>query len=169
MTHDFFFYGTLMDQDVTRAVLNRETLMFEVGILAGFEVRKIVGKSYPALAPRKGSQVIGVLLRDLNLAEQRALGYYEGDEYQIETISVILPCCDQSSPEIVPANVFCPKGDLRLEKELWSYLDWQAKDKVKMLSDLRNEMKIFWSEFNRTGHARLHPSAPSKIRGDVKS
>jgi|GEM_PF-4467340 len=154
-----------MDQDVTRLVLNRETLAFEVGILADFEVRKILGKSYPALAAQPNAQVLGVLVQGINPAEQRALSYYEGDEYLIETISVVL----SKSQKVLPAKVFCPKGDVKLETDLWNLADWQLTAKAKMLPELRKEMQNYWDTFIRTGHSGLHPSAPSKIRGDVKS
>src|SRR5690606_32610492 len=80
---DFFFYGTLLDDDVRAAVLGRTAPACAPvpAVLAGFRRVPVSGRSFPALIADPRGRVDGALLAGLDAAAAARLSYFEGPEY----------------------------------------------------------------------------------------
>src|SRR5512134_3020809 len=77
----FFFYGTLMDEDVRRAVLGVRALApVERATLEGWRRVKKAGVSYPVIVRARNHKVDGVLMHGIDRRAHELLLEYEGDE-----------------------------------------------------------------------------------------
>lgn len=87
----FFFYGTLIDEAVRRAVLGRHApLRVEPARLGGWRRVAVPGKAYPVVLAEPQASVDGVLARGLTAAARRRLeGYEDADLYAVVEVEVI--------------------------------------------------------------------------------
>ena len=70
----FFFYGTLLDRDVTALVLGRRLppAAFVPAILPGYSRWRVQGGSYPISVPDHKGQVSGAVVGGLSARTSRA-------------------------------------------------------------------------------------------------
>lgn len=90
MSVNCFTYGTLMCAEIMSAVRGRK-LSGEPATLVGFSRHAVRDADYPGIRPAAGARVEGVLYRDLDTPALRRLDAFEGEQYQRETVEVILP------------------------------------------------------------------------------
>jgi len=130
----FFFYGTLIDPDVRRAVLGRAApARVEPAILRGWRRVPVAGKTYPAITPDPRGAVDGVVARGLGRAACRRLRLYEDDFYDLITVDVEL-----ADGFTRPACVFAVgPGVGRRTAASWDIADWQRRHKRLFLATLR--------------------------------
>jgi len=129
----FFFYGTLMDEDVLAAVLGHASggLPRSTAVLAGFRRVKARGASYPVIIPAAGTETEGLLVAGLTIADARRLAGYEGDGYRCRRLSV---CCGGQGSVI--ASVFVPRWPAMASDQPWSLDDWRRDHKAGFLERL---------------------------------
>jgi len=86
----FFFYGTLLDRDVTALVLGRRLppATFTPATLPGHARRRIKGGSYPIAVRDPKSEVAGAIVRGLSARDVARLAAYEGPRYRIAPLKV---------------------------------------------------------------------------------
>lgn len=90
-----FVYGTLMNEELIRALLRGSFPMVDA-VLKGYERLQVVGQSYPAIRPNRHNIVKGRLMTKLSPLHIRKLDDYEGNMYK--RISVRVITADSSEP-----------------------------------------------------------------------
>jgi len=137
-----FFYGTLLDADVRRAVLGprrTERLCLAPARLYGFRrVRASVG-DYPILKPQPGAAVDGALVYDpaaiegagapaLDRTALTRIAHFEGDEYVLRQRSVWLRQGGWAT-----AWIFLPTHARYLTGKRWDLARWQRRSKPQQM------------------------------------
>ncbi|MCM0019352.1 MAG: gamma-glutamylcyclotransferase [Tagaea sp.] len=132
----FFFYGTLMDAGVRRAVLGgKAPKRLEPGVLLGWRRFLAVGASFPIVAADGRGRVRGVLAHDVCDAARALLDAYEGpDGYRAERWIV-----EREDGGRLKAMVYVPdgSGSVRASKAPWDLVEWQATHKTAFLAKLK--------------------------------
>ncbi len=131
----FFFYGTLIDADVRRAVLGLHApRQVEPASLRGWRRVPLRDKTYPVLVADADSSVDGVLVRGLNVAARRRLERYEGPHLYTLAELDVLP---EGRSRPVSALVFVAKATgARHDAGTWDLETWQRRDKRRFLLTL---------------------------------
>jgi len=89
MPRHCFTYGSLMCEDIMRAVSGHEGV-HEPAELAGYSRHPVTGEDYPGIRPQAGGRVVGVLYRDLPAAAFERLDAFEGSQYLRRTTRIAL-------------------------------------------------------------------------------
>ncbi len=86
----FFFYGTLLDRDVTALVLGRRLppSAWQPASLPGHIRRRAKGVSYPVLERDPRSEAPGAIVEGLSRRDVARLVAYEGPRYRISPMMV---------------------------------------------------------------------------------
>ena len=123
---DFFFYGTLLDSDVRRAVLGRaaERLALEPARLSGY--RRIGGRrsGVPALVAHSQGAVEGLLARGIEKSELLRLDRYEGRGYR----RIPVPVVTETGARLTALVYFARKQRMARGAD-WSLKTWQRRHK----------------------------------------
>ncbi len=130
----FFFYGTLMDPDVLRAVLGPAAVAFvEPAVLRGWRRVGLVGATYPvAVRAGRASQVDGVLAWGIDARGRERLIAYEGDSYFMMRLPI------EVRGKTVRAFVFVPRIDRPIRVSgPWDFAEWQRVHKRRWIAGLR--------------------------------
>lgn len=129
----FFFYGTLMDEDVLRAVVGPKAYAFlEPAVLPGWRRASVPGASYPIVVRAHGRGVEGVLAWGFDTIGRDRMIAYEGDEYDLARLPVIV------RGKRVDAHVFVPRLDRPVRAGgSWDFETWQRRSKPAFLRELR--------------------------------
>ena len=138
----FFFYGTLLDHDVTALVLGRRLppAAYVPASLPGHARWRAKGASYPVVVADPRGEVAGAIVCGLSTRDVGYLAAYEGPGYRIAPLKVRL------RGKLVTVSVFEPivesgKGyrDSRLQpsRELWDLALWQRRHKRAFAARLR--------------------------------
>jgi gamma-glutamyl AIG2-like cyclotransferase len=99
----FFFYGTLMDADVRRAVLrDRAPQAAEPAALPGWRCVPAAGRAFPMIRADRAARVDGILVRGLDRVARARLSRYEDRDYRIIKTIVV------ASGRAVAAHLFVP-------------------------------------------------------------
>jgi Gamma-glutamyl cyclotransferase, AIG2-like len=106
----FFFYGTLIDPEILRSVLQRsvDPIRRRKAVLKGYRRVYRRGASYPIIIADTTAQVEGVVVSELTNRDIMLLTMYEGQEYEIRELPV---SC--SGTGLLRAKVFYPARDAR--------------------------------------------------------
>ncbi len=131
----FFFYGTLIDPDVRRAVLGRlAPVEAEPAVLRGWRRVPAAGKTYPVIVADPRGAVDGVVVRGLDRAARRRLERYEDDFYELIAVEVTLT----GSGHKLETLVFAAGQQLSCRTaRSWDLADWQRRHKRRFLATLR--------------------------------
>lgn len=97
----FFFYGTLRDAAVRRAVLGTiaDRLTVEPALLADWYCTRIKGRHYPVILPRHGHSVDGCVVWSLPASAIVRLDRFEGPEYKKTQVDVVAASGDHLSAQ----------------------------------------------------------------------
>ncbi len=131
----FFFYGTLIDADVRRAVLGPYApRRVEPAVLRGWRRVPVRGRTYPVIVADPAASVDGVLVRGLNTAAKRRLERYEdADLYEMAELDVT----PTGRLRAVRALTFVAKAPgLRRGSGTWEIAAWQRRHKRRFLLTL---------------------------------
>jgi Gamma-glutamyl cyclotransferase, AIG2-like len=133
----FFFYGTLMDEDVRRAVLGVRALApTERATLEGWRRIKMAGVSYPMIVRARNHRVDGVLMHGVDGRAREMLQLYEGDEYTILGVEV------QTGDSTVSAKIFAPRPGLTMRgRGPWDFDTWRRRHKRRFLGAMQHQGK----------------------------
>jgi len=141
-----FFFGTLMDDEVRRAVVGR-AIAVAPAWASGFRRVFVAGRDYPMLLRRAGGRVDGVLTGALETAAIRRLDAYEGREYRLGPIRA------ECGGELVAAFAyFCRPGVVAGDRD-WRFEDWEQLDRPTVLRRIAGLMRL-------APRGRVPPSAP---------
>ncbi|MDH3453017.1 MAG: gamma-glutamylcyclotransferase [Gammaproteobacteria bacterium] len=135
-----FFFGSLMDRDVAELVLDRhiEPRLQQPGILHGYKRLLVAEESYPALAPRAGGKVTGVVVDEISDADLARMQFFESAEFapvarEIELIG----------GEYVSAQTFIAREVLQYTDQPWDFGHWLRDDKTDYLALVRDWMAAY--------------------------
>src|SRR5689334_13527571 len=130
----FFFYGTLLDRDVTALVLGRRLppAAFVPASLPGHARRRAKGATYPVVTRDPRSDAPGVIVGGLSVRDVAQLAAYEGPGYRIVPLRV------RSGGKLVTVSVFEPVvSRLQPSAEAWDLVLWQRRHKRAFVGRLR--------------------------------
>ncbi|RZC56905.1 hypothetical protein C5167_015761 [Papaver somniferum] len=115
--HNVFVYGSLLADDVVRALLNRVP-QNSPAILDNFKRFSIKGRVYPAILPVENTKVTGRVLLDITDSEIEILDIFEDEEYERSSVDVSL--IDTSNKVRSYTYVWVYKNDPNLYGE-WNF------------------------------------------------
>ncbi|KMZ56757.1 Protein AIG2 [Zostera marina] len=121
--HMVFVYGTLMDDQIVKALLKRVPSSFPA-ILHNHNRYKIEGRVYPAIIPEHSKIVTGKVYPDITDTELDIFDYYEDSGYDKRTVEVVL--IEGLEKLTVHAYVWKNKNELKLHGD-WSIDEWKQK------------------------------------------
>jgi len=130
----FFFYGTLLDRDVTALVLGRRLppSAFVPATLPGYARWRVKGGSYPIAVPDRRREVPGAVVTGLSARDVARLAAYEGTGYRIARRQVKI------DGSLVAVSVFEPlTSRLRPTRRPWDLTLWQRRDKKGFIDRIR--------------------------------
>ena len=130
----FFFYGSLLDQDVTALVIGRRLppRAWVPASLAGYSRRKARGVSYPVAVRDPKGTIRGAVVGGFSKRDVERLSAYEGPRYHTVPLKVRI------HGRIVTVSVFEPKEKAFQPVDgVWSLVQWQRRDKRKFVARLR--------------------------------
>ncbi|XP_065850574.1 AIG2-like protein D [Euphorbia lathyris] len=140
LPHKVFVYGSLLADDVVRALLNRVPPS-SAAILNDFHRFSIRGRVYPAILPVQNKRVTGRVLFGITDSELDILDTFEDVEYQRTTVDVSLT--DGSQKLQTYTYVWVDKNDPSLFGE-WDFEEWKRThmdDFLKMTIGFVEELK----------------------------
>jgi hypothetical protein len=129
----FFFYGTLLDHDVTALVLGRRLppQAFAPAILPGYARWRVQGGSYPISVPDRKGEVSGAVVGGLSVRDVARLAAYEGPGYRIAALKV------RMDGALTTVSVFEPiVSRLKPTNRSWDLSLWQRRDKRTFVARL---------------------------------
>ncbi len=140
LTVRFFFYGTLMDDDVCRAVLGERCrqMRVEPAVLPGYRRVRAARGDFPVLTRRTGRRLDGQLVRNLPGDALLAIAHYEGPDYAPRRAMVI----DQNG-ERHSAWIFMPRHGRIASSRPWDFDRWQKHGKPRLRPRLERWMLEF--------------------------
>ena len=134
----FFFYGTLIDPDVRKAVLGRlAPLSVEPATLPGWRRFPAKGVSFPIARRDPTAGIDGVLARGLTPAAGRKLDAYEGDGYRRTDVEIVAGGKTRSAILYVDDG----SGTLTAGPGEWSYEAWVRRHKRAFLATLAKQVQ----------------------------
>ncbi len=131
---DFFFYGTLLDDDVYGLVTGRYIVPRDRchAVVDGFRCVVCKGASYPILIPAAGERVAGILVSKMELQEVERLKAFEGQEYELVPLAVH---ARYRGP--VHAQAFMARPWVAGSEVPWSLAAWRHRHRYRDLAKLR--------------------------------
>lgn len=135
----YFFYGTLMDPDVTQQVLRQPLADFmpRPGRLQGYRRVYVAGASYPTLILAADETVDGILVSKIKPLDASRLSRFEGHEYQVRLLSV-----QATKGESVEARTFLAKPSVKATDKAWLFDEWCQLDKERFLAGIKQNILI---------------------------
>jgi hypothetical protein len=141
----FFFYGTLLDRDVTALVLGRRLAAssFAPALLPGWSRWRVQGGSYPISIPDRKGSVAGAVVGGLSARDVARLAAFEGAGYRISSLKVRL------GGALTSVSVFEPiVSKLKPTARPWDLVLWQRQDKKIFVARLAKALS------GRRGYSR---------------
>lgn len=134
-----FFFGSLMDADLLRLVLDREIDDVEhaTAEILGYERRRAKNESFPIIVPTPGGRVEGRLVTGLTSAEVARIQWYESDDYALR------PCLVKVGELRREAHVFLATETLEDEGIAWDFEQWVRIEKPMCLTLAREIMSQY--------------------------
>jgi hypothetical protein len=133
----FFFYGTLLDRDVTAIVLGRRLppQAFLAASLPGHARRRAKDATYPVVIPDPCDEVEGALVGGLSRRDVSRLAGYEGPGYRIAPLRV------RVEGALTTVSVFEPiQTRLQPSGDPWDLALWQRRHKRPFVNWLRKAL-----------------------------
>jgi hypothetical protein len=134
----FFFYGTLIDADVRRAVLGPAApRQVEAALLRGWRRVSVPGKTYPIVLADPQASVAGVLARGLTPAARRRLERYEdADLYTVAEVEVVPAGRRRPLKALVFVAKTAAAAQWGRRSATWDLDRWRRRDKRRLLMRL---------------------------------
>lgn len=128
-----FFYGTLMDEAVRRAVLGATARRLSIvpATLAGWRRVHVRGRDYPVVVPAAGRTVDGALADGIDAAGIRRLDAFETAEYRRRMLEV-----RTEAGETRPAWVYVAVDAAVATAMPWDFEVWRRRHQAGFLRRL---------------------------------
>ena len=127
----FFFYGTLRDPDVRRAIIGSGVAHIAItpAVLPGWACVFMRGRAYPILQPDSTAETEGVLADGVDLRQAARLDRFETDEYRRRSARVRV-----GGGRIVEAQVYFAARPGLASTTGWDFEAWQRRWKKGLLA-----------------------------------
>jgi hypothetical protein len=135
----FFFYGSLLDPDVTALVLGRRLppVAWVPAILPGHARRRIREGTYPIAVPDAKAAITGAVVGGLSARDVARLAAYEGARYRIASLKVRI------GGALRRVAVFAPLEErFQPTAGSWELVDWQRRHKRAFLARIRPRFSV---------------------------
>lgn len=132
---DYFFYGTLLDDDVLERVLDRAVpaRATDAAVLLGFARYQAIGEVYPVVVPAPAERVVGRLVSGIRSIDAKRLTAFEGPGYGQREVVVV-----GERRGVVTARLFVPQPSrLRPAPQAWSLDEWRRRHKRRYLEGVK--------------------------------
>ncbi len=132
---DFFFYGTLLDPEIRRLVLQRDVPSENVvpATLAGYRRYSVHDAPYPAAVRQPGAEIDGIVLSGLDVLDAALLSNFEGHDYVATLCSIQLAENKLGDGRPEQAWVFIATDRVPLTKTAWSLDAWRVAHKGRFM------------------------------------
>ena len=133
----FFFYGTLLDHDVTALVLGRRLppAAFLPARLLGHARRRAKNATYPIVVRDPRGVVPGVIVGGLSALDVARLTDFEGPGYRVVPLRV------RTAGAMTTVSVFEPvQSRLQPSGELWDLALWQRRHQQAFVGRLKRRL-----------------------------
>lgn len=129
----FFFYGTLLDSDVRRAVFphQAESLQIEPAALSGYRRVRAIAGGFPILKRANGARVEGLLVEGFDRSSVLKLAHFEGSEYLPRAVRL----ATRRHRGLAAWTFAAPHGRIE-SREPWELRRWQLRDKPRVLRQI---------------------------------
>jgi len=130
----FFFYGTLLDDDVRSLVLGSRAadMSLEPATLHGYCRCVMQRRTYPVISPDVRNSVTRRVIRGLDARMAHRLAAFEGAEFEPLQCNVTI-----ENGRILRTWVFVAGSDAVLSMTPWDLETWQRRHKAEFLRRLR--------------------------------
>jgi hypothetical protein len=130
MTTRYFFYRTLRDPDVRRAILgpSADRVTIAPGILPGWRCVFLRGRSYPVLRPDPCAATVGVIADGVDAAQAARIDRFETDEYRARVADVR----DAAGRSLAAKVYFAARPGLATTTP-WRFEEWRRRHKRRVL------------------------------------
>ncbi|MCW5699375.1 MAG: gamma-glutamylcyclotransferase [Rhodospirillales bacterium] len=127
---DCFFYGTLIDNDILAAVAGPRAALASQRPATVDGYRRLIRKGavYPILRRAPGMSVAGIVVFGLNPAEMTRLVSFEGPEYELRPLTVMM---DGNRHQTM---TFLPKPWVPASTKEWRLETWRRLHKPRFLN-----------------------------------
>ncbi len=151
----FFFYGTLMDDEVRADLLGRAVrdLAVTPGVLLHHRRRCARNGYYPVLVPEPGGRVAGIFVDGMTRRLAIWVAHFEGPAYAPGAVTVQDP-----AGRCVPAWSFLPLSRNHASRHAWDLRVWQCRHKPAVRRAIAG-----WRREATAGHP-LSLDAPWRVR-----
>jgi len=127
----FFFYGTLLDDEIRRIVIGRAVALTGAA-LPGWRRLGVAGKHYPIIQRDAAASVAGAVTEILGAGDIARLRHYEGDGYELIAAEI-----RDHTDAAIAAQVFVPREGGLVGAGEWNLEDWQREHRAGVLGRLR--------------------------------
>jgi hypothetical protein len=135
----FFFYGSLLDPDVTALVLGRRLppSAWVPATLPGHARKRIKEGTYPIAVPDPKGSIVGATVGGLSARDVARLSAYEGPRYRVAALKVRI------GGAVRRVSVFAPLEE-RFQQTAgsWELVDWQRRHKRAFLARIRPRFSV---------------------------
>jgi len=137
---NWFFFGSLMDQQVMEIVAGRTVLADEMitADLPGYRRVRVADETTPALVHTPGHEVEGVLIESLDATEALRIMHFEGEDYRAEEVQLRL-----KNQKPVSAFCFLATEQVALSDESWELDRWQREHRDAYLHVVEEHMASY--------------------------
>jgi hypothetical protein len=135
----FFFYGSLLDPDVTALVLGRRLppTAWLPAILPGHARRRIREGTYPIAVRDPRASILGAIVGGLSARDVARLSAYEGPRYRVAALKV------RVGGAMARVAVFAPLEErFQQTAGAWQLEEWQRRHKRAFLARIRPRLSV---------------------------
>lgn len=135
-----FVYGSMLDEDVLRVVLDRTAppSARRGARLLGYRRVRLPDESYPILSPAPNGIVNGVLISDLQEEDWKRVQFFESEEYEFA------PCRVELDNGRSIDALYCAEGEVASgATEIWRLDWWRERYKVRYMVMIRQYMALY--------------------------
>jgi gamma-glutamylcyclotransferase (GGCT)/AIG2-like uncharacterized protein YtfP len=86
---NIFVYGTLQSPEIVKK-LTGKSFKTSVAVLPGFKRYSVKDCDYPAVIQQKDAETTGLVLENVDDLSLEIISFYEGDEYEIQKVTVFI-------------------------------------------------------------------------------
>lgn len=139
MHRPLFCFGTLMDTSVLALVSAQplQELTVVPAMLRDHVQREVIGESFPVLVPEPGGTASGSLIHGLDETALERILFFEGDEYRLAPLTVIVDGTSLEASHFEDANTY------RTGERSWDLASWQTVHRAEFLTRAKAYMQLF--------------------------
>jgi gamma-glutamylcyclotransferase (GGCT)/AIG2-like uncharacterized protein YtfP len=86
---NIFVYGTLQSPEIVKK-LTGKSFKTSVAVLPGFKLYSVKDCDYPAVIQQNDAETTGLVLENVEDLSLEIISFYEGDEYEIQKVTVYI-------------------------------------------------------------------------------